>query len=324
MSPITIVSWLSRIAFAALLAFGSEIVLWNTPQRRSALDVLLLIAGYLAVATLVLDFVVRYSLRSFFGVLLLGGIYGLVNALTLNPHTMLVDGAPNVAARALGGHTLNGIAIFAFVFWIAGYGRGWWTMPAAVIAGIVCGLLTDAPFSMPDTSGHIFALMVGTVVTLSLGNLVLRAVLRTSVEPGWVESLRLGDIEITLVVASLAGLAAFRFSRGEGITWLWIFALVLLALCWATLWFGKRDKPVHYLLLLNNVRLRPSFTVNAATSLFLLTTIAVSWLPRDINGVDVPLVLRTAFTAVGLVWLPTLALVLGGRAILREVRALRL
>jgi hypothetical protein len=324
MSPVITVCWLSRIAFAALLAFGSEIVLWNMPQRRDPLNLLLLVVGYLALGTLLLDFAVRYSVSSFFGVLLLGGIYGLVNALVLNPQTMLVDGAPNVAARALGGHTLIGMAMFAFILWIAGYGRGWWMMPVAVLTGIVCGLLTDAPFTMPDTGGQIFALMVGTIFTLSLGNLVLRAALRTSVEAGWMESLRLGDIEMTLVLASLAGLGALRFSRGEGIAWLWIFALVLLALCWATLWFGKRDKSVNYLLLLNTVRLRRSFTLNAATSLFLLTAIAMSWLPRVINGLDLPLVLRTAFTAVGLVWLPTLALVLGGRAILREVRALRL
>jgi hypothetical protein len=324
MTSSTMAVWFTRLAFAALLAFGSEIVLWNSPQRRDALDVLLLVAGYVALATLLLDFAVRYSVRTIFGVLLLAGVYGLVNALALNPVTILGEGAPNVAARALGGHTLIGMAMFAFLFWTAGYGRGAWIVMAALLAGIVCGLLTDAAFTMPDTGGHIFALMTGTLLTLSLGSILARAALRIPVESGRADSLRLGDIEMTIVIAVLLGLAALRFSRGEGSNWLWLFAVVLLALCWATLWFGKRDKPINYLMLLDTSRLRRSVTLNIATSLFLLTGITVSWLPRVINGVDLPLALGTAFTAFGLVWLPTLALVLGGRAILREVRSLRL
>ncbi len=72
-----------RLLLAALLAFGSEIGVWTMPTTRSPLDWALLVIGYVALSALLLEIAARYRLRDIFGLMMLAGLYGMLNGLIL-------------------------------------------------------------------------------------------------------------------------------------------------------------------------------------------------------------------------------------------------
>ncbi|MBC7814832.1 MAG: hypothetical protein H7175_26985, partial [Burkholderiales bacterium] len=66
-------SWLTRLSLAVLLAFGSDVLVWTNPTGRPILEWALLLVGYLGLSAVLLDVLVRYSVRDIFGVMLLAG-----------------------------------------------------------------------------------------------------------------------------------------------------------------------------------------------------------------------------------------------------------
>src|SRR5512134_3791736 len=95
-----------RLLLAALLAYGSEVLVWTNPPGRPLLEWLLFAPGYLVLASILLDFVVRYRVRDLFGVLILAGFYSLSAALLLNPESMLIDMPRTLVTRVMGAHGL--------------------------------------------------------------------------------------------------------------------------------------------------------------------------------------------------------------------------
>jgi len=175
--------WRTRLLFAALLFFGSEIILWTNlgngerPQVTSAplsalfettssetrpeilfasaddartpLDWLITLPGYVALAALLLELAARYRARSIFEAMALTGIYGIANGLLLNPTTALVDVPRTLVTRAMGGHALVGLAMLALFLFIqrvgAQRGRQATTLYAALIfAALVVGIFWGA------------------------------------------------------------------------------------------------------------------------------------------------------------------------------------
>ncbi|MBC8171837.1 MAG: hypothetical protein H7X77_09190, partial [Anaerolineae bacterium] len=115
-----IAPWLIRLLLAVTLFFGSEILLWTNLSGRSASDWLLLSPGYLALSTLLLDFIVRYRVRDLPGLMTIAGLYGLLNALLLNPDTTLFDIPRTLVTRVTGAHTLLGLEMLILFLALTG------------------------------------------------------------------------------------------------------------------------------------------------------------------------------------------------------------
>ncbi|MBZ0287452.1 MAG: hypothetical protein K8I30_07545, partial [Anaerolineae bacterium] len=147
--------WRIRLALAAALLFGSEILLWNDPPLRSALDWLVLAVGYLAISAALLDLGVRCRVRELFGLIVLAGIYALLNGLLLNPQTALFDVPRTLITRVLGAHTLVGLLMlllslsrftrrYALAAAVVGLAWGVWVRWLPLLADMVA---TAAPLS---------------------------------------------------------------------------------------------------------------------------------------------------------------------------------
>ena len=129
-------SWLVRALLAVWLLFASEILLWANPPGRTLTEWAILIVGYLALAALLLDLLVRFRVRDVFGLLALAGVCGLLVSLLLNPATALADVPRTWATRVLGANSLLGLAGLAgFLQLTAGASR------RLLLAGGVVGLL---------------------------------------------------------------------------------------------------------------------------------------------------------------------------------------
>jgi hypothetical protein len=113
-----------RLLMAALLLFGSEILLWIDPPARAFTDWLLLVVGYVALGALVLDLAARYRIRSVYDAMLVIAIYALCAGLLLNPQTALADFPRTFMTRVLGAHGLLGLEMFGlFLALTNGTGR---------------------------------------------------------------------------------------------------------------------------------------------------------------------------------------------------------
>jgi hypothetical protein len=246
----------ARLLLALLFALMSEVAVWRDPSARAALD-LLLIPAYLILATLVLDLAARYRVRDGFGVLLLAGIYALLNALSPNPALMGANPA-TLAAQVLGTQALAGLAALCALRWW-GKRRGWQSAP-------------------------------------QLPNALWWAGAASLVVIGIIRAAALSTLDISL----------------------YVFAAVLLLLCWAMLWYQRSEKAAP-LFFTGIMQLRRDTLLLLPLLLMALVFVASSGIVAALRDP-----LSVAFTAVGLVWLPTVALVIGLRALRREARAMRL
>jgi hypothetical protein len=312
--------WALRVLLAALLVIGSELLLArDLLTARPLPDLLLLIPGYLALATLLLDFASRYRVRDLFGVLLLAGTYALVNGLAVNP-TLLGTDPLTLVTRTLGGHMLVGLAMLVALLWAARHGAFWLGIAGALFLGALAGglnLLTSDALFLPSTLAML-ASAVPLICTLLLRQNPPHAPLPEAVS-AYIQPAPLhNNRDVIIVLALLAALAAYRLTQTPDIT-IPLIAAGLLALCWAMLWYQHNPRYDGLLARLGENGWRsPLWWVGLATIArlgFLIGTMAAP---------QIALYLATILTAVGLVWLPTVALVIALRALRREARALRL
>lgn len=301
--------WARRGLLAVMLAFGSEILLWTHPAGRTLPDWLILAAGYLALSAVLLDLAVRYRVRDLFGLMTLAGIYGLAAGLLLNPQTALVDVPRTLITRVMGAHTLVGLAMMAVFLKGADFHRF-----ALVIVGAVglgwgiwvrwLPVLVDAP----ETS-------LMTMMLYGAGAFILVATLLWFNRAGSYSS-RLSWLEGGIAAAVLAAIFITRLNAVDSVSM--IVIAVLIAFCVMLLWFQKREKGATLLDQLPVGRVPVT-----AVLLFLVTGAAGYSLPFSADGEQLALMVGL-FTAFGLVWLPTVSLVMGVRAYRKLTRTGRL
>jgi hypothetical protein len=97
---------------------------------------------------------------------------------------------------------------------------------------------------------------------------------------------------------------------------------MFLVFCWSILWFSVRKKSIS---LVERIGAGGSALYWIGVAVVFIIIGGVSYnLPRGADTSDPISWLNVIFLGFGLVWLPTAALVIGGRAIGRQARALRL
>jgi hypothetical protein len=318
-------AWLLRLLLASLLLFGSEILLWLDPPSRAPLDWALLIAGGVALSALLLDLLARFHVRDVFGLLTLAGIYGLLNGLLLNPQTALADVPRTILSRALGAHVFAGLLMLtlfiALIFqpwtrrrWpgalliaaLVGVGWGIWGRGSPVLFGTA---VAETPLEV-----LLLTAAVGAGLILLLTLLAWGALRRAAI--GTID-FRLSPIGWTGTLAALLTLLVVHLLEGAIDSLSLVVIAVLALFCLMILWFARRKKAASLLDAPPTPALLPLF---ALTAVLLLAAV-----PAYAQGAGDPAALiGAAFTAFGLVWLPALSLALGGRAFMRQAKALRL
>lgn len=309
--------WIIRGLLASLLLFASEILLWTNPTGRALQDWALLIGGYLALASLLLDFAARYRIRDVYGLLALAGVYGLLNGLLLNPQTALADVPLTWATRVMGAHTLVGFGMLALLLWLNTKHRVRLWITAALI-GLLWGVWVRWLPTFTDIAAEIVPLSVFLITALTA--LLPVIVLAWLAKGHAVETLKLRLIEWPLVLVALIGLYRLRQPETDHLSL--IVLGVLAGFCWLLLWFQKRET--------GTTLLDAALPLSSSAPMTLLIAGAIA-LAAGALGYHLefaetgPLdAMISLFAAFGLVWLPTVSLVVGVRSYRRLGRTQKL
>ncbi len=315
-----------RLLMAVLLGFGSEILLWPNPLERAPLDWLLLLAGTGLLAVMMLDLLARYQVHDLFGVMVVAGVYGLLMGMVVNPQFALVDVPRTFLTRVMGMYSLMGMEMVGLLVALTSGGRFYrGLLTGTVIVSVAWGIwvrwfpvLNEPP---SPVVGLPTMLLAGAVGLALVGLTVYMA--RSSGVP--VHDLQLSRRGWVLVAGGLIVLLILQLSQGR-LPWEWLLvAGLLLAGCWLILWFRQRDRSM--ILLEACMPAQPLSTGQWARVIALFTVLAVTAynIPLiEIEAVNQQVLIALGFTAYGLAWLPTVALVLGARTYIHQIQTRRM
>lgn len=318
-----------RLVLGALLFAGLELLPWAMPAARSPLDWPLLLAGYTALAALLLDLAARFRMRDGFGMLALAGLAGVISALLFNPAYALSNLPVTWFTRALGSSTLGAlIALLLFLrlarppsqrgivlAWLLaaplgavwGYWARWSTQAIGVSAA-------PAPPEVILLAGALAALII-------IAALWLAGRLRAA------ESFegRLPQPALMLLLLALLVALIWRIF-GETVDPASALALALAGLMsLAVLYYQRRDRG---LMLLDRVTALPPpgwpKWILPVMMLVLVGALIGAGLPRGEPDNSALTMIAAGITAFGFLWLPGVALVIGARAFSRRARMDRL
>lgn len=309
-----------RLFLATLFLLGSDIILWPNPIGRSWYEWLLILASLVLLATVLLDLAVRFRVRDIFGLFLLGGIYGLSASLLLYPTIALADVPLTYLSRVLGAQSLAGL--LALGLWLPRL-RGQLTiaLTVSVPAGVVWGVLAHwFPITVglsADEPPLLSMLIYGGV------GLALIAVLGWASTHSRVTDLRISRRAWLGVAVVFVALLALRSIQGAIDSLSLVILPVLIAFCVGLLWFQRSQRATPLIdKALPPQAPRGPFAL--AALLFLGAGVLGYMLPRAPGDDDPINVVGTLFIMVGVLWLPAVSLVLGGRAFRRMARAQKL
>ncbi len=318
--------WLLRLSLAAILLVCSEVLWWsNDPLHYTALEWAGLAGIYLALAALMLDLLARFRVTDVLGLLVVAGLYGLLNG-ALIAHSAFSNLPISLVARPLGLHTLGG-GLLGLVLWLGLLdGRGLRPGRAILLAGVgvLWGvwvrwfpLLESNAFPLPD--------LPTALILAALGGLVAGGLT-------WTASRRAAGIGIDERVFRLLPwewlpvggglLAAFLIGARQGAitTFDGVVLGLLVGYMVAVLFFlrGRRGRP-----LLGRVTPPQPVAwrvVLIGGALLILPAVVGYSLPgQSPDGPPLQL-LTAALTGFGVAWLPGVSLAAGLRAYVRLFR----
>jgi hypothetical protein len=314
-----------RLLLAALLGFGSEVLLWNNLQTKTFIDWVVILIGTMILSMVVLDLLVRLRLRDLAGLMTLAGLFALFNSLMINPQSTLFDLPRTLVTRVTGAHSLIALemlvlflallsgsrGLFQRVIWIGviavGLAWGTWMRWSSTLDA---GMVTPVDRQTMLIVGVIGALIVGLIYfLLSRTSNQLRA-----------EKVLLTRIEWSAVSISLLVLLMIRLAQGALPSTGLVIVTVVSILCYAILWFRQSTRlPPFSQALFPPQQFRPVWFMGLV-SLFLFASLLAYDAPEirvgDFNQLSI---IVYGFTLYGLAWLPTVSLWLGMRAYLRQI-----
>jgi hypothetical protein len=314
--------WGGRASFAALLLVCSEWIVWQTPTRFGALDWLGLAAVYLALAAASLDLIARFGVREPLGLLLVAGLYGLLNA-TLISGVTARDLPLSLLGRPLGAQPLAFVLAFgAFRVLISGRAAGPFGFLIALTGGLAWGvwvrwfpLAANEPVPAARSGEALAAL---AVLLVACG--VLRAVLPPG-SPRRAGEWRLSLPEWVLAGGVLVGGLAMGAARGA-IDGAAVSIVIVLGGFLATLLYvsAVQRGPASLLDAVTPPR-RPNLV---AWLVLAVPFLAAGWagyhLPGDGASSPQSALLFGGLAVFGLVWPPLVSALVGARAVAALVR----
>lgn len=313
----------ARLLLAVLLAFGGETLLWPHAPGRGPLDWLAAAVGYLTLGVMLPDLMQRYRVRDAIGLLALAGLTALATGVLLYPQSALADVPLTLISRVLGAQTAAALAML--VLWLTllrgRLNAGFFIL--ALVAGIAWGLLGRwFPQALDPAAGEtpLGLVLAAGVVGITLIALTWTVVARSAPHADDLLLSRRGWALALLILAALLGL---RAAQG----WLDVTALAITATLGAFMWlilrlYRRMRIPGLLQAALPPRPVNPRFLALAV--IFLLAGVFGWLLPRPAGDADPLGILGALLIAFGAAWLPSLSLVVGGRALIREIRAQQL
>jgi hypothetical protein len=313
------------LLLGALFLFGSDVLLWPFPERRPLAEWGFVLVGCMALAAALLDLAARWRVRGVFGRLALAGLYGLGASLLMHPSVALADIPLNLLNRVLGSQALAGLLMLTLFLELLRGRASLWLYVGSLLAGAMWGILGRwfPPSFNPDLpETPLPVLLVGALIGFVL-IAALWVIAARRAQGITAPDMRLSRRARLLVAVALVGLLALRLAQGVIDAVSFGVILSLIAFLVALLWFQKGKRGVSLLEgALPPAPPNPRFLLVAL--LFVAAGALAYQIPRGEGDGDITGVLGTLFIAFGTVWLPTVSLVLGGRAFLRQVQAQQL
>ena len=321
--------WMLRLVLGALWFISIELLPWAMPAARAPWDWPLLVAGYVALAAVLLDVAARFRLRDGYGLLALAGLAGLTAALCFNPGYALANPPLTWFTRALGAMTL-GALIGLLIFLRLARPIGWRGVIVALLLAAPLGALWGywarwSPQALDAAASPTLRepLSLALIVTgaLLLVTLALAARERT----GERADLRLPAPVLAALILALTAVLAVRVLN-ETVEPLSAVALATLGLiCLGIMYYQKRTKGPTLLDELPNLPSRRWFLVIIPIILLVAGgAIAGAHAVRGAPDSDGIALLSAAITAFGFLWLPGVALAIAAHAFSRLARTERL
>lgn len=313
-----------RLLLAALLFFGSDVLLWTNPPGYTPLEWLVHIVGHIAMSALLLDLALHFRARNLFGLLALAGIYGLCASLLLHPTITLADLPASLFARALGAQSFAALLMLLLYLHLLRPASGWtrW-LPALIGAAVGVGWGVWARWS-PSVifGGSVGETLLGDMIAAVGASLIVISALLLAAQRVGMSAARLSRGGWAVLALALLALLALRWTQGAVDSLALTVIALLLVFCGLILWFLRSRRVPS---LFESASAPPNTIIFAlAALLFVLGGVAGYPLPRGEAERDPVALIGLLFTTFGLVWLPTVSLVLGGRTFLRQVQAQKL
>lgn len=315
--------WSARVWLAAWLLLGAEVLQWTAPARALA-DWPPLLAGYLALAGLALDLAQRWRARDVFGLLLLSGLIASAGSAALFPQRALADLPLTLVTRAMGAYALTFALVMALALALSGAPRRpvYWAVAAAGLTwGAWAGGLSDLVPGVPSTSLPLLLLACAAALVAIGASRWLAARAWSGLSTA---DLRLGWAGSLFTIGALAWNLARAVDSAALPPPLLAVCAALAAYCALLLWFQRRGRaptaldralpptPVRW----PHLAVAAAFFPASGAAGFLLSQMAA--------GATLSGLLALAYAAYGLVWLPTVSLVLGVQGWRRLTRQRRL
>jgi hypothetical protein len=312
-----------RLLLTVLLGFGAEGLLWSAPSDRAVLDLALTLVGLLASASILLDLMARWRVRDLYGLAAVGGLFALGYATLLNPTVTLRDLPLSLLTDVMGGQALIAMAMLLIFFVIAG-SAGYWAwlgVPLGALIGVCWGVwlrwsptLGDwgaAPTS-PETvllwgSGFAVAVLLLTVLTARLG-------------PIPAEALRMGAYEMVLVGGVVIAALYRQFDSRAIDAPVYLTLSALAAVCVAMLWYRKDS---YFSWLPDPWQAKPAALALLATlSVFVLAALWAYPQPAvQVGNLNLFDFIRLIFAIIALVWMPGVVVLIGLKAVMRDIQS---
>lgn len=315
-----IATWAARILLAALFFFGCEVLFWTNIQSYTFADWLVRIVGYTALAALALDVMARYRIRDIYDAMTVLAGFGLLAAAFIAPESALRNFPASLASWGLGGYALLGLEMFGL--WLvltAGQRRLYRYRLIAVAAwiGFYWGVWmrwqpTLRGFFPAVNLATMFA-VVGGFAFLSLFLYVILLRTGKTIQP---DHLRLSLTEWLFLLLPFALLFLYHALQGRYPLGALAFVAAMLVVCWSILWYRRED--AGKILLDEHMpptALNPLWIVLASAVFMGVTLFAYSLPLLDFGEYNQLWLMEIGFFALGILWLPLVAVVIAMRGI---------
>ncbi|MBN1202051.1 MAG: hypothetical protein JXJ20_09365 [Anaerolineae bacterium] len=314
--------WGARLSFGALLLVFSEWVVWQTPTEYDLLEWGALAAIYLALAAVMLDLIARFNASDIFSLLLVAGIYGLINA-TLISHITTRDLPLSLIMRPLSAQPLAFLgALAAFQVLASGRATGPFDFVIALGVGLVWGVwvrwfpvTSEESIPTVDIGPALLALLIGLLACALIRYLVPRAAIYRREDwqllpaEWWIVG---GVLAFTAVIGNYQG-----YITNAGLALAGLLAGFMVITLYTTLPM-RRD--AFYLASVTPPR-RPN---PAAWLILIIPFLLAGWIGYSLpgSGDQSPQsdLLFGALMGFGIVWLPAVSTVIGVRAFIQLAR----
>jgi hypothetical protein len=318
-------AWLLRLLLAAFLFFGAEVLFWTYLHEYTLIDWLLRLAGYLLLATGLLDILVRYRVRDGYVAMALFAGAGLMISLLIAPDIAFADFPVTLLTRALGGYTVLSFFMFgAFVALLSGHRmRSRVYVPVfALWLGVCFGVWMRW---IPEYD-LLFDAIDPTLILLAAGGnlaliLLLYAAVRGLASQAQPPDMLLHPLHWLFLALGLLALFMVQALRETLDSVMLLSAGMLIAFCWSIFWSQRDDSGA---MLMNNLlplRPLPLLPIVAGLVLFIGGGITGYALPLLGTGEFNQLwVLQLYLTLAGIAWLPFVSVVIAVRALDAQTR----